>query len=138
MARLARKATIGTVAPALGTPNDPNAAITTLAAAMAAAVALAPATATVAADVATLVADGATPTQAHVNTLNTDWGTFLTAFNTYAAAVAALDTTAAAATVSSDVTLLVNTSTVTTKNKLTEAVMALLSALRDGTNAFPD
>lgn len=31
--------------------------------------------AAVAADVAVLVADGATPTQAHVTTLNTDWGT---------------------------------------------------------------
>lgn len=31
------------------------------------------ATTTVNSDVATLVADGATPTQAHVNTLNTDW-----------------------------------------------------------------
>lgn len=31
------------------------------------------ATTTVNTDVATLVADGATPTQAHVNTLNTDW-----------------------------------------------------------------
>lgn len=30
-------------------------------------------TATVNTDVATLVADGAIPTQAHVNTLNTDW-----------------------------------------------------------------
>jgi len=40
-----------------------------------------PSTATVAADVATLVADGVTPTQGHVNTLNTDWGTYLTAEN---------------------------------------------------------
>lgn len=33
--------------------------------------------ATVTADIATLVADGATPTQAHVNTLNTDYTAFL-------------------------------------------------------------
>jgi hypothetical protein len=38
-----------------------------------------PSTATVAANIATLVADGATPTQAHVNTLNTNWGLYLTA-----------------------------------------------------------
>lgn len=33
--------------------------------------------ATVAADIATLVADGASPTQDHVNTLNTDYTTFV-------------------------------------------------------------
>lgn len=49
-----------------------------------------PSTATVAADVATLVADGASPTQAHVTTLNTDWGTFLTAETTYRGGVSAL------------------------------------------------
>lgn len=47
----------------------------------------APSSAAVAADVATLVADGASPTQAHVTTLNTDWGTFLTAETAYRAAV---------------------------------------------------
>lgn len=31
---------------------------------------------TVAANIATLVADGATPTQGHVTTLNTNWATF--------------------------------------------------------------
>lgn len=46
-----------------------------------------PSTATVAADVATLVADGASPTQGHVNTLNTDWGTYLTAENAKRAGV---------------------------------------------------
>ena len=35
--------------------------------------------ATVATDVATLVTDGASPTQAHVTTLNTDWGVLNTA-----------------------------------------------------------
>lgn len=33
---------------------------------------------TVAADIATLVADGASPTQGHVNTLNSDWATLKT------------------------------------------------------------
>lgn len=41
--------------------------------------------ATVAADVATLVADGATPTQAHVTTLNTDWAALLAQINALAA-----------------------------------------------------
>jgi len=50
----------------------------------------APATTTVAANVATLVADGASPTQAHVTTLNTNWGTFLTAYNSYTGGVGAL------------------------------------------------
>lgn len=50
----------------------------------------APSTTTVAADIATLVADGASPTQGHVNTLNTDWGTFLTAYTSYAGGVGAL------------------------------------------------
>lgn len=40
----------------------------------------------VAADVAVLVADGATPTQAHVTTLNTNWGTLNTALNATGAA----------------------------------------------------
>lgn len=48
--------------------------------------------ATVAANVATLVADGASPTQAHVTTLNTNFGTFQTAFTAFTgtAATAAL------------------------------------------------
>lgn len=75
--------------------------------------ATAPATTTVAADVATLVADGASPTQAHVTTLNTDWGTFLTAFNTYKAGVGAL---------TADVTLMFNPSTVTNMNQLRAAL----------------
>lgn len=69
----------------------------------------APSTTTVAADVATLVADGATPTQAHVTTLNTDWATFLTAYNSYKAGVAAL---------TSHVTLLYDPSQVNTMNKV--------------------
>lgn len=36
--------------------------------------------ASVAADVAVLVADGASPTQGHVTTLNTDWGVVFAAF----------------------------------------------------------
>jgi len=55
----------------------------------------APSTTTVAANVATLVADGASPTQAHVTTLNTNWGTFLTAYTAYTGGVGALTTNAA-------------------------------------------
>lgn len=43
----------------------------------------------VAADIATLVADGATPTQAHVTTLNTDWGTLKTQIDAKQAEVSA-------------------------------------------------
>lgn len=39
--------------------------------------------ATVSTDVATLVADGASPTQAHVNTLNTDFGLLQSRFSTF-------------------------------------------------------
>lgn len=69
----------------------------------------APATTTVAANVATLVADGASPTQGHVTTLNTNWGTFLTAYTAYVGGVAAL---------TADVTLMFNPSTVTTMNQI--------------------
>lgn len=98
-----------------GYANDPQAAIV-------AAVALQPATATVAADIATLVADGASPTQAHVNALNTAWGTFLTAFTAYVAAVTALD----AGLVDANVTLVVDTTAVTKVNQVKAALASLL------------
>lgn len=126
MALEAFTATIGTVAPTLGRAADPSAAVTALAAAIAAAVALAASSTTVAANIATLVADGASPTQGHVTTLNTNWGTFLTAKNAADAAVAALSTTAAAASVAADVSILFNTSNVVSRNKLNEAVSKLL------------
>lgn len=50
-----------------------------------------PVSTTVAANIATLVADGASPTQGHVNTLNTNWGTYLTAVNAFLAGLAAGD-----------------------------------------------
>lgn len=64
----------------------------------------------VATDVATLVADGASPTQAHVNTLNTDWTAFL-------------------ASASGDVVLSVNTTNVTTKNQLRAAISRILEVV---------
>ena len=45
-----------------------------------------PTTTTVATNVATLVSDGASPTQAHVTTLNTNWGTLKTAIDTWVTA----------------------------------------------------
>lgn len=76
----------------------------------------APATTTVAADVATLVADGATPTQAHVTTLNTDWGTFLTSLTAYTGGVGNL---------SKDFTFMYNPSTVTKMNQVRSALRHL-------------
>ena len=97
-----------------------------------AAVAAQPSTTTVAADVATLVADGASPTQAHVTALNTAWGTFLTAQTAYNTAVGTANTdaataaTAAASAVSAlgsaDVIILYNTSTVTKGNTFRAAL----------------
>lgn len=61
--------------------TDPSTAANTAAIAMA--------TTTVAANIATLVADGASPTQGHVNTLNTNWGTLLTLIDAAKVAAAA-------------------------------------------------
>ena len=49
--------------------------------------------ASVVTDIATLVSDAGSPTQGHVNTLNTDWGVFKTALD---AAIAAAATAAKA------------------------------------------
>ncbi len=67
--------------------------------------------ATVAADIATLVADGASPTQAHVTTLNTDWAAFIATLGTLPA--------------KNDVVVSVNTTAVTTLGAL-RAVMATI------------
>lgn len=73
-----------------------------------------PATATVAADIAVLVADGASPTQGHVNTLNTDWGTFLTSQTAFLAALAA-----------GDLVLYLKDSAAMTRNDVYDALIAL-------------
>lgn len=78
-------------------------------------------TTAVAADVATLVADGASPTQAHVTTLNTDWGTLLTAIN----AINSVATTG-------DVTVIWNAATITKRNQLRAALKAALKAVEAG------
>lgn len=69
----------------------------------------------VAAAVAALVADGASPTQGHVTTLNTAWGLLATAI-----ANAATGATAA------NVVLDIDSSVVTTKNGVKAAVRELL------------
>jgi hypothetical protein len=66
---------------------------------------------TITADVGVLVADGATPTQGHVTTLDTDW----------TAAVAGKDAA------SDDVVLVVNAANVVTRTALRRAVAALLA-----------
>lgn len=72
-------------------------------------------TTTVAADIATLVADGATPTQAHVTTLNGDWTALL-----------ALITTAKGG-VSGDMCVTVDTSKVTTVSQLRALFNSILA-----------
>lgn len=78
------------------------------------------AAAAVATDVATLVADGATPTQAHVTTLNTDWGTL----NTAIAAATGSNVIAGA-----DVAVLLDTTAVATHSKLRALIVELLQLL---------
>lgn len=70
---------------------------------------------TVASDVATLVADGATPTQAHVNTLNTNWGLLAPDISTYPDNV--------------DVVISYEAANVVTKSTLRLAIEALLARL---------
>ena len=73
-----------------------------------------PVSTTVAANIATLVTDGASPTQAHVNTLNTNWGTYLTAINALLAGLAA-----------GDLVLYLTDSAAMTRLQVTEALIAL-------------
>ena len=77
-----------------------------------------PATTTVAANIATLVSDGALPTQAHVTTLNTNWGTFLTSYNAVVAAIA----------LSSD-DVIVSFKTSLTTNQRRDALRAVLAQI---------
>lgn len=69
-------------------------------------------TTNVAAAVAVLVADGASPTQAHVNTLNTAWGLLATAIATAKTSTAAAKVAAAPANAVLDI----DTAVLTTKN----------------------
>lgn len=80
-----------------------------------------------AAAMAVLVADGATPTQAHVTTMNTAYGTLATAVATVAA-----DATALNAAVGGDVQIIFNTATITTVTQLKRAFDAALQAAASG------
>ncbi len=83
----------------------------------------------VAADIAVLVADGASPTQGHVDTLNTDW----------TALKALIDAaTTAGGAVTADVTVFIGSTTnVNTKNKLRTALDAIFRAVQ-GSNVLAD
>lgn len=180
MTRAALNATIGTVSPSLGRAADPytlvdaqntlvGTAKTNVATAKTStASALVDAgsadtalgtvtgadTTAVEAAVATLEADGAAPTQAHVNALRTVWNTLVadgitakaatvaalgsagtadTNTGTAKTAVDAISLTASLAAVAADVSLLINSATVVSKNKLNEAIRALLR-LVDGSD----
>lgn len=74
-------------------------------------------TTNVAAAVAVLVADGASPTQAHVNTLNTAWGLLATA-------IAATNTAGSA-----NVVLDIDVAVVTTQNAARDALRRITQAI---------
>jgi hypothetical protein len=142
MARGALSATINTAskdfAPDIKPAAEPNAKLTTLNTDVAALVAAKVDTTTVDAAVAVLVADGASPTQAHVNTLNTAWTTLKANCATLNTAVDTVNTdnTPLAATVSADLTLLFNASNISTKNAFLVAIRALTDRLLNGTSWF--
>lgn len=69
---------------------------------------------TVTADIAVLVADGASPTQGHVNTLNTDYGAVSGSINT------------------GDVTVIWDTTNITSINQLRAALDAVIFAAQSG------
>jgi hypothetical protein len=121
--------------PSLGKTPDASAAVVTAVTDAATAVAAAPSTAAVAAALAVLVADGASPTQAHVNTLNTAWGTLLTAIGTLNTAVLLVQTDVAAASgdVGADVAVSFNPDNVLTKNNFRGALRAIINAV-EGSN----
>ena len=75
-------------------------------------------TTAVAAAIGVLVADGAIPTQAHVNTLNSAWTTLL-------AGVTAVNGSIASA----DATLVINQANVTTSNQMNTIFRAILQNL---------
>lgn len=81
------------------------------------------ATTTVAANVATLVADGATPTQAHVTTLNTNWTALLAGTGAVPA--------------NADVVLSFDTTAVGTRTVLRKAVDAMLRIIEGGNELTP-
>lgn len=79
----------------------------------------------VAAAVAVLVADGATPTQAHVNDLNTAWGLLETAI----AATAAAATAGASAATAQNAILDIDVAVLTNQNAVRAAVRNILQSV---------
>lgn len=75
---------------------------------------------TVSDDVATLVADGASPTQAHVTTLNTDFTAFSASY------------TSLAASINGDVTVVWDTTVITSIAQLRAAIERALIGARNG------
>lgn len=116
MARIAFGCTLGSD---LGQGRFSSSAGSVAPASTAAGVAAGTLTTNVAAAVAVLVADGASPTQAHVTTLNTAWGLLATA-------IAAANTAAAAANVVLDI----DTAVVTTQNGVRHAMRLLDKVLQ--------
>ncbi len=122
MARIAFGATLGQ---SLGEGRFSSSSGSVAPAATSSAVAAGTLTTNVAAAVAVLVADGASPTQAHVNTLNTAWGLLATA-------IAAADIATAAANVVLDI----DTAVVTTRNGVSAAVRELMKTI-EGSGLAP-
>jgi len=93
----------------------------------------------VAAAVAVLVADGATPTQAHVNTLNTAYGLLATDLTNISADSAALtaDTAAISGSGTGDVTLSFNTTTVKNRSALKFVMDALQQRVLGSSHLTP-
>ena len=84
-----------------------------------------PSTATVDTDVGVLVADGASPTQGHVNTLNTDWGVLKPLI------------AATAAATSGDVVLQFDTTKITTWSQLRDMTTHLLNVAKSSSILTP-
>lgn len=85
-----------------------------------------------------LVADGASPTQAHVNTLNSAWTTYKTDQAALKTAVDLVktDTAAALATLGADVAVIFN-STILSRNALKAALQAALRAVEGSGTLTP-
>lgn len=84
---------------------------------------------TVAANVATLVADGASPTQAHVNTLNTNYGLLNSALTAQTALLATL--------ISGNMVVTIDTAVITSQNALKAAIKELLLSITGSATLTP-
>jgi len=96
--------------------------------ATAAAVTAAPSTTAVAAAIGVLVADGASPTQAHVTTLNSAWTTLLAAIVAQVALVSTADTAAGLNDGTNGVSMTIDLAKVATATVLRKVLSALEKA----------